>query len=122
MQLACCQFNLCADSILLHMELRAVFIRNIKKYRKINKISQMILAEHCGTSTSYIGEIEIGKKFPSVEMIQKIADALKVQPYKLFMDESDVYIATLSPKAKEELIAKVQQSVASIIEESVYLP
>ena len=55
-------------------------------------------------------------------MIQKIADALKVQPYKLFMDESDVYIATLSPKAKEELIAKVQQSVASIIEESVYLP
>ena len=82
----------------------------------------MILAEHCGTSTSYIGEIEIGKKFPSVEMIQKIADALKVQPYKLFMDESDVYIATLSPKAKEELIAKVQQSVASIIEESVYLP
>ena len=58
------------------MELRTVFITNLKRYRKEIKFSQMTLAERCGTSTSYIGEIEIGKKFPSVEMIQKIAEAL----------------------------------------------
>ena len=100
------------------MELRAVFIENIKKYRKNNKLSQMALAEKCGTSTSYIGEIEIGKKFPSVEMVQKIANALNVQPYKLYMEENDAYVASLPPKAKQELVAKLQQSVADIIGES----
>jgi len=36
-----------------------VFVFNMKKYRKIKKLSQMKLAEMLNTSTSYIGEIEI---------------------------------------------------------------
>ena len=77
------------------MELREIFVSNMKRYRKDSKISQMGLAERCDTSTSYIGEIEIGKKFPSVEMIQKIATALDVQPFQLFMQERMV----IAPKA-----------------------
>jgi len=44
----------------------------------------MKLAEYCGTSTGYIGEIEIGRKFPSTEMIEKIAKILRVEPYLFF--------------------------------------
>jgi len=44
----------------------------------------MQLAEYCGISTVYIAEIEIGKKFPSIGVIEKIAIILKVQPYMLF--------------------------------------
>ena len=40
----------------------------------------MKLAELCGTSTSYIGEIEIGKKFPSIEMIEQILKDLEIIP------------------------------------------
>ena len=98
-----------------NMELREVFIDNIKKYRKQTKLSQMALAERCKTATSYIGEIEIGKKFPSIDMIQKIADALGVPPYKLFMGKDEMYIAGLSPERKKELIIKLQQAVADII-------
>lgn len=72
------------------MDLRATFIKNLKIYRNRLKISQMKLAELSETSTSYIGEIEIGKKFPSIEMIQKIAAALQIAPYQLFMTESDI--------------------------------
>ena len=97
------------------MELRKIFIDNIKKYRKINGFSQMVLAEKCKTSTSYLGEIERGKKFPSIEMIQKIAEALDVPPYKLFMDKDDIYVASLSPEKKQELITKLGQAVADII-------
>ena len=110
-----CQYKLYADSILYNMDLRAVFIENIKKYRKENKMSQMVLAERCETSTSYIGEIEIGKKFPSIEMVQKIADALDIPPYKLFMAEKDINITALSPEQKQRLIDKLQQSLAEII-------
>ncbi|MGP1511723.1 MAG: helix-turn-helix domain-containing protein [Treponema sp.] len=97
------------------MDLRAVFINNLKRYRKENKLSQMTLAEKCGTSASYIGEIEIGKKFPSVEMVQKFADALNIKPYKLFMEENDIYVANLSPQERQRLVEKLQESVEEII-------
>ena len=97
------------------MDLRAVFLNNLKRYRKDNKLSQMALAEKCGTSASYIGEIEIGKKFPSVEMVQKFADALNIKPYKLFMEENDIYVANLSPQKRQRLVEKLQESVEEII-------
>lgn len=97
------------------MDLRAVFINNLKRYRKENKLSQMALAEKCGTSASYIGEIEIGKKFPSVEMVQKFAEALDIKPYKLFMEENDIYVANISPQKRQKLVEKLQKSVEEII-------
>ena len=97
------------------MDLRAVFINNLKRSRKENKLSQMALAEKCGTSASYIGEIEIGKKFPSVEMVQKFAEALDIKTYKLFMEENDIYVANLSPQKRQRLVEKLQKSVEEII-------
>jgi transcriptional regulator with XRE-family HTH domain len=41
----------------------------------------MSLAEMCDTSTSYIGQIEIGNRFPSFDMLEKIAGALQIKPY-----------------------------------------
>lgn len=75
----------------------------------------MALAEKCGTSTSYIGEIEIGKKFPSVEMLEKIADALNVPPFKFFIKEIDENFENFSQNAREKLIKNLQQSVADIV-------
>ena len=66
------------------MTLKKIFVRNLKEFRKKEGISQMKLAEYCGTSTSYIGEIEIGRKFPSTEMIEKIAKILRIEPYLFF--------------------------------------
>ena len=47
----------------------------------------MKLAEMLDTSTSYIGEIEINNKVPSLGMVQKIAEALDVEPFRLFVDD-----------------------------------
>ena len=62
---------------------------NMKAARKSLGYSQMILAEKCGVSTSYIGEIEIGRKFPSARMLENLADALGMKPYQLFLDSED---------------------------------
>ncbi|MBP3366553.1 MAG: helix-turn-helix transcriptional regulator [Treponema sp.] len=95
------------------MDLRTVFITNLKRCRKEQKISQMRLAELCGTSTSYIGEIEIAKKFPSIEMIEKIARALSIRPFQLFQDENDNTAG--SRQRKRALVEKIQKSVEDII-------
>ena len=83
----------------------------------------MKLAEYCNTASSYIGEIEIGRKFPSVEMIEKIAKVLKVEPYHLFRDRTvsnrspeaeNVY--PLLPKAlKAEIKSQIDLSIGEIL-------
>ncbi|MCL2008748.1 MAG: helix-turn-helix transcriptional regulator [Treponema sp.] len=68
------------------MDMMKVFVSNMKKYRKERQLSQMKLAEMLDTSTSYIGEIEINRKIPSMDMVEKIAAALGVEPFRLFID------------------------------------
>jgi|TergutMp193P3_1026864.scaffolds.fasta_scaffold47432_2 transcriptional regulator with XRE-family HTH domain len=70
------------------MNLKQIFIRNLKEFRKNEGFSQMKLAEYCNTSPSYIGEIEVGRKFPSTEMIEKIAKVLRIEPYHFFVDRT----------------------------------
>jgi len=48
----------------------------------------MKLAELCKTAPSYIGEIEIGRRFPSIKLIEKIGAKLDVEPYRFFIDET----------------------------------
>jgi transcriptional regulator with XRE-family HTH domain len=71
------------------MTLKQVFIRNMKEYRKKEGLSQMKLAESIDTAPSYIGDIEIGRRFPSLEMIEKIAGVLRIEPYHFFKNKSE---------------------------------
>jgi transcriptional regulator with XRE-family HTH domain len=61
------------------MTLKQVFVQNLKEFRKKKGYSQMKLAEYCDTTTSYIGHIETGLKFPSMDMIEKMAEILRVK-------------------------------------------
>ena len=107
-----------------NMLLKEVFVQNLRKYRRERGLSQMTLAELCGTSTSYIGQIEIGNRFPSLEMIEKIAKALKIKPYLLFYVEEGDFLDgqvlaiksdQLSDEAKEELIKRLTGSIRRIV-------
>lgn len=80
----------------------------------------MKLAEKCNTAASYVGEIEIGRKFPSIEMIEKIARALEVDAYRLFVDETTrninnekaaAFFAELPPDARQGLIGGIMDAV-----------
>ena len=55
----------------------------------------MKLAELCKTAPSYIGEIEIGRRFPSIKLIEKIGTTLNVEPYRFFIDETGENLAEL---------------------------
>lgn len=99
------------------MSLRDIFIKNLKKFRKEKSYSQMKLAEKCNTSTSYLGEIEIGKKFPSIDMIESICHALEIKPYQLFLEEEDYIIEQINPEKKEILINNLQFLIKKAIQE-----
>jgi transcriptional regulator with XRE-family HTH domain len=69
------------------LDIIKVFGTNLKKYRKKKGLSQEAFAEKCGMHRTYISAIECYKRSISLENIQRIADALEIETYKLFMEE-----------------------------------
>ena len=64
--------------------LRQVLAVNMRKRRHTLGFSQAMLAEKANTAPTYIAMIELGKKFPSVEMMERIAEALTIDTIELF--------------------------------------
>jgi transcriptional regulator with XRE-family HTH domain len=57
---------------------------NIKKRRRSLGLSQAKLAERVNTAPTYIAMIELEKRSPSFEMLERIAGALNIDPPELF--------------------------------------
>ena len=68
------------------MDIVKVFGTNLKKYRTEKKLSQEKFAELCGLHRTYISDVECFRRSISLENIQKIADALQIETYKLFVE------------------------------------
>lgn len=70
------------------MDIIKVFGKNVRKYRTSLGISQEKFGEMCGLHRTYISDIERFQRSISLENIQRIANALGIETYKLFIDES----------------------------------
>lgn len=66
-------------------DIRLVLKDNLKFYRKRKGLTQQKLAEACGVSTPYIGELEIGRKYLSLQLVETVSGILDVEPWKLFL-------------------------------------
>lgn len=69
------------------MDIIKVFGNNLKKYRMAIGMSQEEFAEKCGLYRTYISAVECHRRSISLENIQRIADALGIETYKLFVEE-----------------------------------
>jgi len=88
------------------MTFQEVFIDNLKNLRKDLKISQLKFAEMCGSSQRYIAAIEVGKRFPSPVMIERMAAALNIESYHLFQSRAEEG-QVLTPMQRERLLSKI---------------
>jgi transcriptional regulator with XRE-family HTH domain len=95
--------------------IREVLASNLKKHRYARGWSQAKLAEKTGTSTQYIGTLEIKGKFPSSEMIHKLAKALGIDPTELFCKEIDP--VTAMKNSKKAAIEDIGESVGRLIKD-----
>lgn len=65
--------------------LRYTLAQNIKRRRKQMNLTQSALANHANISETHINEIERCITWVREETLEKIADALHLEPYELFM-------------------------------------
>ena len=71
------------------MDIIKVFGTNLRKYRTAAGFSQEKFAEKCGLHRTYISSVERFQRSISLENIQRIADALNIETYLLFIEEGN---------------------------------
>ena len=72
------------------MDIVKVFGTNLRKYRNDLGVSQEKFAEMCGLHRTYISDIERFQRSIALDNVQKIADALGIETYKLFIEEREL--------------------------------
>ena len=90
-------------------DLRKVLASNMKLYRKKLGFSQAKLAEKADVTDNYIALIETGKRFPSVEMIERIANVLQKDTVELFSLKCD------DAKTRAALKSKILTDIDAIL-------
>ncbi len=65
------------------MRLVRAFGINVRRYRKTLELSQEALADAVRLAPTYVGQIERGQRNPTLEVVEKFARVLKVNPLDL---------------------------------------
>lgn len=67
------------------MGLAAVFGQNVRKRRQAKGITLESFAHDVGLSYSYVGELERGRRNPTLRVVERIAFALEVDALSLLI-------------------------------------
>lgn len=104
-------------SILLNreviMRLKKLVGKRVQEYRKQKSYTQDKLAEMIGIDTVSLSKIETGKNYPSPDTLKKIADALGINIYELFIQN------TL--KTNEDLLKEIFSNIEKIKTDNIKL-
>lgn len=96
-----------------NQNLKEIFSDNLKYYRKQAGLTQDDFAKAVNTDPVYISYIENGKRFPSIEYIERMAEILKVESYKLFLpaniDINEISKEVLCNKLKEKITVAINE-------------
>ncbi len=79
------------------MNIKEILAQNLKENRQRLGITQPELAERAGMSTQYLAMIEIARKFPTADILERLAAALDINPHELFS------VAVSPERAMEQL-------------------
>lgn len=69
------------------MKLRRTVARNLKRLRREKGMSQEELADRADINRNYVGMIERSENAATVDMLEKLADALDAKPIEFFHEE-----------------------------------
>ena len=103
-------------------ELREIFGKNLKTYRSRRSWSQADLAEYANISLNFLGDIERCNKWPHPETLTKLADALEIKVFELFLEEDaarDANTEILMSRFVKDLSLTVSKSLSLSVNQSI---
>jgi len=97
--------------------IRQVLAQNLKKNRQKCDLTQEKLAEKAGISAHYLAMVEVEKKFPTPEMLDKLAEALNIETVQLF-DVSSTPEGVLL-QLEQSLISNIERTISVTIKQTL---
>ena len=100
------------------MRKQSIFVQNLRKHRRKCGLTQAQLAEKVNVSTHHIGMIELSRNNPTLELVERIANALDLKTYELFIDP-------LSPnnvefeKLRQDIKSDIRQMFDEVLEKAI---
>ena len=76
------------ENNILMIDIKEIFAENLRKIRRKKGLTQEKLAEKANMSLQYLALLEIARKFPSGEMLERLANALDIETYELLAVDS----------------------------------
>ena len=104
--------------VMTEQQLHETLSQNIKKYRK-GKYTQEQLAEKIGVSSQNINDIEGKRRWPRESTLIKIADALEIEVYQLFIPNDLSNIQIENTDENEKIRTTIQQRLVSDFRKSM---
>jgi transcriptional regulator with XRE-family HTH domain len=101
--------------------LKQILAINIKQNRCRLGLTQAKLAEKADASTQYVAMIELGRKFPSLEMLERLATALGIDNLDLFSPPPfpTKNLNKLQKTISTDLERKITKSINKAVQEAV---
>jgi transcriptional regulator with XRE-family HTH domain len=90
-------------------DIKEVLAANLKENRRKKGLTQEKLSEQADISLQYLAMLELARKFPSGEMLERLANALDIEPHQLF---------SVAP-APEESLERLHQSIVADIRQEI---
>ena len=99
--------------------IRDIFAHNLKAKRQIYGLTQAKLAEKVGGSTHHIAMIEIARHYPTLELVERIANTLEIEIYELFLVKPSPENAM--ERLHNTLVCNIEKVVTDAIEKNLTL-
>jgi transcriptional regulator with XRE-family HTH domain len=89
----------------------------LRENRRKCGLSQEKPAEKAGISTQYLAMMEIARKFPASEVLKRLAEAMGIKVYELFLIDH-------SPREelellRQDIISKMKQTFGEIVKQAL---
>jgi transcriptional regulator with XRE-family HTH domain len=93
--------------------IREILAENLKEYRRRSDFSQDKLAEQADISSQYLATVETCRKFPSPEVLERLASALNIETHLLFE------VSITPEEALERLHQSIVTDIKQVVKESI---
>jgi transcriptional regulator with XRE-family HTH domain len=97
--------------------IRDILAGNIKENRRKCGFSQEKLAEKAGISTPFVAMIEVSRKFPTPDVLDRIAGALNIKTHQLFT--VPVSPEEAMEQLRRDIVNEIKQTVGESVAEAV---
>jgi len=97
------------------MNVKGIFGKNLKYYRKEKKLSQEQLSENVEITVKHLSEIERGIVFASAGLMEKLAENLDIPIFAFFLTDNTIYYDNIMlARIEKEIIHNIEYTINNI--------